>query len=160
MRTLTSYPRFGTIYLMLGTILYPWNVVVYRSHWYWSNNPLLASCMVSVTTAPAFTTTTGMVWKKENDNIFGTYSLFAPLYAETCGWESMGAFSQILRCRYSAVHPNPHKIHPIARPWGRVMECLSWIEPLMHILPQSSLYHIQNHFILNRFMMALDCINM
>ena len=47
-------------------------------------------------------------------------------------------------CRSNAVnfHPNPHKRHPIVRPWGRGMGCLLWESPLMHILPQSISYHI------------------
>ena len=37
--------------------------------------------------------------------------------------------SNTVRCRYNAVNflPNPHKRHPIARPWGRDMGCLLWL---------------------------------
>ena len=46
-------------------------------------------------------------------------------------------------CRNNMVnfHPNPHKRHPIAHPWGWDIGCLLWILPPKHILPQSLLYH-------------------
>ena len=42
-------------------------------------------------------------------------------------------------CRYNAVNflTNIHKRHPIARPLGRDMGCLLWIQHLIDILPQS-----------------------
>ena len=43
-----------------------------------------------------------------------------------------------VRCRYNAVNflTNIHKRHPIARPLGRGMGCLLWIQRLIHILLQ------------------------
>ena len=37
-----------------------------------------------------------------------------------------------VRCRYNAVSflPNTHKIHPIARPSGRGMGCILWVQTL------------------------------
>ena len=63
------------------------------------------------------------------------------------------------RCRYNVVNfcPNPNKRHPIACPLGRVMGCLLWIKPLMHILPQSLSYHMQNPVMMDLFITALDC---
>ena len=62
--------------------------------------------------------------------------------------------------RYNAVnfHPNPHKRHPITRPWGRGMGCVMWTLPLMHILPQSLSYHMQNHVMMDRLITAPDCM--
>ena len=41
------------------------------------------------------------------------------------------------RCRCNAVNllPNPHNRHSIARPWGRVMDCLLLLWYLIHFLP-------------------------
>ena len=33
-------------------------------------------------------------------------------------------------CCYNVnFHPNPHKRSPIARPWGRAMGCILWVQP-------------------------------
>ena len=36
-------------------------------------------------------------------------------------------------CHYNTISflPNPHKRHPIACPWWRVMGCLLWVQPLI-----------------------------
>ena len=43
-----------------------------------------------------------------------------------------------VRCRYNAVNflTNTHKRHPIARPLGRGMGCILWIQHLINILPR------------------------
>ena len=58
-------------------------------------------------------------------------------------------------CRYNAVnfHPNPQERRLIAR---HNACCLMWTLPLMHILPKSLSYHMQNHVMLDHIM-ALDC---
>ena len=45
-----------------------------------------------------------------------------------------------VRWRYDAVKfkPYPQKRHPIARPWGRSMGCLSWVQRLNKYCPNSS----------------------
>ena len=50
-------------------------------------------------------------------------------------------FQQIqnsVRCCYNAVNflQTPHNRHPIARPWGRAMGCLLWIQIPIYVLPQ------------------------
>ena len=44
-----------------------------------------------------------------------------------------------VRCRYNAINflPNSHTIHPIARPLGRGMGCILWIQAVIYNLPQS-----------------------
>ena len=67
-----------------------------------------------------------------------------------------------VRCRYNAAksHPNHHERHSIARLRGRDMECLLWIYPLMHVLDQLLLYHMQKHIMLDRVITTLDCIQL
>ena len=48
--------------------------------------------------------------------------------------------------------------HPIARPWGRVMGCLLWVQTYIDILLLSPQWCIQYHVILGRVITALDCI--
>ena len=64
-----------------------------------------------------------------------------------------------VRCRYNAVnfHPNVHKRHLIVRPKARDMGCLLWIEHLIHVLPLSLSYHMQNHVMLDIAKTALHC---
>ena len=55
--------------------------------------------------------------------------------------------------RYNTVAnflPNPHIKHPIARPWGRDMGCLSWVQMVIHFLSQSLRYCMQSNAILHR----------
>ena len=65
-----------------------------------------------------------------------------------------------VRCRYNAVNflKNINKRHPIARPSGRGMGCLLWIQHLIDILPQFLQLLMQYLIILNRVITALDCI--
>ena len=62
-----------------------------------------------------------------------------------------------VRCRYNAVYflQNPHNRHPIARPWGRAMRYLLWIQTVTYVLSQSLLYCIQYHVMLERVVTAL-----
>ena len=53
---------------------------------------------------------------------------------------------------------NLHKRQPIARPLGRVMGCLSWVQTLIYILTQSRQWYVQYNVILGCIIMALDCI--
>ena len=64
-----------------------------------------------------------------------------------------------VRCRYNAVNflPNPHEIHPIARPLGRGMVCNLWFDTLIYILLQSTQCRIRFCVIFDRVITALDC---
>ena len=55
---------------------------------------------------------------------------------------------------------NFHKMHPIARPlaWGRGMRCPLWDQTVVYTLPQSLLWYMQYHVILDRVITALGCI--
>ena len=63
-------------------------------------------------------------------------------------------------CRYNAVKflTNIHKRRHIARPLGRGMGCLWWIQHLIDIQPQFLQLFMQYLTILNRVITALDCI--
>ena len=80
-------------------------------------------------------------------------------------WGVTAVFPQILtylrttvRCRNNAVsfHQNSRKRHTIARPNGRAMVCLLWIEYLIYILPLSLQCSMQYIFILNHIISALN----
>ena len=64
-----------------------------------------------------------------------------------------------VRCRYNAINfiKNIHKRHPIARPLGRGMGRLLWIQPLIDILPQFLRWCMQYLVIFDRVITALDC---
>ena len=70
-------------------------------------------------------------------------------------------FPTTARCYFKAANfqPNPHKVHPISRPWGRDMWSLLWIQHLKEYLPQSLPYHMLNHVMMDRAKMALDYIS-
>ena len=65
-----------------------------------------------------------------------------------------------VRCRYNAVNfiTNIHKRHPMARPLGRGMGCLLWIQHLIDIMSQFLQLLMQNLAILDRVITALNCI--
>ena len=52
-----------------------------------------------------------------------------------------------MRCRYNTAnfHQNIHERHTIARPSGRGMGCLLWVQPLINILPQFLQWCVQYH---------------
>ena len=81
-------------------------------------------------------------------------------------WTNSGlssAFSRgTVRCRYNAVNflTNIHKRHPIARPLGRGMGCLLWIQRLIDTLSQFLQLFMQYLTILDRAITALHCINL
>ena len=52
--------------------------------------------------------------------------------------------------------PNPHKIHPIARPSGRAMGCILRVLTVIYTLPQSLQRCMQYHVILGHVVTALD----
>ena len=62
--------------------------------------------------------------------------------------------------RYNAVNflPNPHKIHPIARPLGRGMVCNLCFDTLIYILLQSTQCRIRYRVIFDRIITALNCV--
>ena len=67
-----------------------------------------------------------------------------------------------MQYHYNAVNflTNPHKIHPIARPLGRGMGCILWVETVIYTLPQ--LLQLCNiiikyHVILDSIITALYC---
>ena len=68
--------------------------------------------------------------------------------------ESLVWFKGTVRCRYVNFHQNPFKRHPIARPSEQDL----WISLLTLFSPQSLLYHMQKHVMLDRVIMALDYI--
>ena len=53
---------------------------------------------------------------------------------------------------------NPHKRHPIAHPLGWALGCLLWTQILICFLLQLLQWCIQYHAILDRIIMALECI--
>ena len=65
-----------------------------------------------------------------------------------------------VRRRYNAVNfiTNIHKRHAMARPLGRGMGCLLWIQHLIDIMSQFLQLLMQNLTILDRVITALDCI--
>ena len=65
-----------------------------------------------------------------------------------------------VRCRYNAVNfiTNVHKRHPMARPLGRGMGCLLWIQHLIDIMSQFLQLSMQNLTILDRVITAFDCM--
>ena len=65
-----------------------------------------------------------------------------------------------VRCCYNAVNfqKNIHKRHTIARPLGRGMGCLLWIQHLIDIMREFMQSFIQYLAILDRIITALDCI--
>ena len=65
------------------------------------------------------------------------------------------------RCRYNAVNflPNPHKRHPIARPWGQGMGCCQFNPWLSSASVTAVLCRIQRYIILDRVITALGCIS-
>ena len=73
---------------------------------------------------------------------------------------SSGTLLSTVRCRYNAVNfiTNIHKRHPMARPLGRGMGCLLWIQHLIDIMSQFLQLLMQNLTILDRVITALDCI--
>ena len=56
------------------------------------------------------------------------------------------------------LHTNIPKRHSIARPLGRGMGCILWIQHLIDILPQFLQLFMQNLTISDCVIMALDCI--
>ena len=52
-------------------------------------------------------------------------------------WSILEWLTYTVWCGYSAVNflLNPHKGHPIARPWGWSMGCLLWVLCLTYVLP-------------------------
>ena len=65
-------------------------------------------------------------------------------------------FQNTRRCRYNGVNflENFHKRHSIARPLGRLMGCLLWVQTLIHILSLS--WCMQYHNTLYRVITAYD----
>ena len=74
-------------------------------------------------------------------------------------WVLISRWHSTVRCRYNAVNflPNPHKIHPIARPLGRGMGCTLWVQIMIYTLPHSLQWCRQYHVILGRVRTALNC---
>ena len=71
-------------------------------------------------------------------------------------------YYMILHCGTIIVLVNflhiPHKSHLIAHPLGQAMRCPLWIQILIYILLQSLQRCMQYHVILDRVLMAMDCI--
>ena len=69
-------------------------------------------------------------------------------------------FAYTVRCCYNTVNclQNHHKRHPIARPLGRVMRYLLWVQTLIEILAQSLQWCVQYHVISECVITALDCM--
>ena len=68
-------------------------------------------------------------------------------------------YKYAVQCRYNAGNflQNSHERHCIARPSGRGMRCLLWVQPLIGILPQFLQWFVPWHVILDRVITALDC---
>ena len=64
-----------------------------------------------------------------------------------------------VQCRYNAVYylKIPHNRHPIARPWGRDMECLLCVPALINVLPLSLKCCILHRVMLDRAVMTHLC---
>ena len=71
------------------------------------------------------------------------------------------AYLNTVGSRKNAVNilTNPHNIHPIARPLGRGMGCILWIQTVIHTLPQSLQWVVKYNRILDRVITTLDCIS-
>ena len=69
-------------------------------------------------------------------------------------------YENTVQCHHKAVNflQNIYKRHPIARPSGRGMWCLLWVQPLIDILPHFLQWCVQYHVILDHVITALDCI--
>ena len=65
-----------------------------------------------------------------------------------------------VQCRYNAVNflKNIEKRHLIARPLGRGMVCLLWIQHLIDVLSEFLQSFKQYFYILDRVITALDCM--
>ena len=69
-------------------------------------------------------------------------------------------FYSNVQCRYNAVNflKNIQKRHPLARPLGRGMGCLLWIQHLIDVLSEFLQSFKQYFYILDRVIAALDCM--
>ena len=69
-------------------------------------------------------------------------------------------YCRTVRCRYKAVNflRCPHKIRPIARPLGRGMGCILWVQTVIYTPPQSLQWCMQYRVILDRVITAPDWI--
>ena len=72
-----------------------------------------------------------------------------------------GHHQHTVQCRYNAVNflENINKRHPMARPLGRGMGCLLWIQHVIDILPQFQQLLMKYLTILDHVLSALDCIS-
>ena len=66
------------------------------------------------------------------------------------------------QCRYNAVNllPNRHKRLPIARPRGRAMGCILWVESLIYVLPLLLRDFTYYHEIFDRVITVPGCVSM
>ena len=64
-----------------------------------------------------------------------------------CQWHTTEWF----HCNTVNILQITHNRHPIARPWGRAMGCLLWVQSLFYVLPLSQHYCIQ-------YIAMFDCV--
>ena len=102
---------------------------------------------------PSWHTVAGLSASDNNNQMIMSYGL-----VQAVAWSITMAYTA--RCRHNAVNllTNTHNRHPIARPWGRGMGCLLWLQTLMNVIPKSLQCCVQYHVMLDRFITALDCI--
>ena len=94
--------------------------------------------------------------------ILVSWQLYTEMYENFIPENTMekGLYITTVRCRYNAVNfiTNIHKRHPMARPLGRGMGCLLWIQHLIDIMSQFLQLLMQNLAILDRVLTALDLL--
>ena len=131
-------------------------------HWNlpWWKTRIHFNCIVNIMTADVLETegarwSASMVLTWFSQNI----SVSVPEGLIWFNWMSC-IWHNTMGCHYNAVnfHPNSYKRHLIARPLGRGMGCLLWIQHLINILPEFMQSFMQYLTILDRVLTTLNCI--
>ena len=86
--------------------------------------------------------------KHNRSNCMPNFLLLCQLYYSVVPFITWSDFSQIFT-----------KDDPIAHPLGRAMGCLLWVQTLIDVLNPFLQWRVKYHVILDRVIMALDCIS-
>ena len=92
-------------------------------------------------------------WSFQDQNILRWMLLIQ--IQKTSAWPRLYRALPIFHIQFS---PKTHERHPLARPLGRGMGCLLWIQIMIYILPYSLQCCMWCWVILDRDITALDCI--
>ena len=102
-----------------------------------------------------------MHWGHESvEDISVMYLINVHINIGTChGFHVPLWYTYTVRCRYNAFnfHQNHHNRHPIARPSGRGIGCLLWVQALIYILPLSLKSCMHYRVILHRVITVVHC---